>query len=640
MTSARTDKAPWTSRVFKTRLLAGRACGLGGIHARRQPADMIRIRSESRDGENGNDRFWPLTVVFLLGMLGGLLGCAGSPSTPSTPSDPISHTASVDENNSAGWAGTSVDAWIAAASASLGTSGGTIQIAPGAYTVPASIHAVNNVSIQCDSAHGSTLTASPTLTVSLYVAASVANFGLSNCVLDGDAPANPAQSIMISLTNATGGAISNNIIRNTAGFGVYMFYGNSSISISGNEIFNVGTPLPGFNQAIGAGGYPGGGNSHIVVQNNDIHDVNLGICLQPSSVASNISEDWDITNNTITKTSLNGITIYCGGVGTNAPVRTVSAVGNEVSCVGWPANGTGFDSACVPGRFQTGPYSSPDGTGVSYNCATEEQGLISNNRLHDNFFEGIDVTPQLIAIVNTGSAGGCGGPTSLCWVSGDTFLSSQWTTHQSVFVNSIAYSISSCSDSTHCTLETSPGDLAGALLLGNAMRSQTTVTGNVIYGNGHGNYVSSGNGGADVLGYRDSWSGNISYENNAFGFVDQGAVSTSHTGEQTYNNDLSGGFQQGIQCTGCLNPQWVGILGYDSSEPPKETNVALFDPDTYGGYLCNITTEGTTTAFIDLGTDDITNCKPSGSTADSGMAVTNPVNSGAGSKAYSSPVAK
>lgn len=515
----------------------------------------------------------------------------------------------VDPANKAGWRGTTVDAWIAAASASLGPTGGTIQVLSGAYTIASSIEAASNVFILCDSAHGSILTASASLTSPLYVANSVSNFGLFDCVLDGDAPVNATVNIfMASLTNATHGIISDNIMRNTGGWGIYLFFGNSHIQISGNEIFNIGQPLPGFTIAIGAGAQPGKGNSHVVVSNNDIHDGNLGILLQPSTVSADVSEDWVIADNRITKMSTNGITIYCAGAGTNGPVDGVRTINNEVSCVGWPANGIGFDSACTPGEFQTGPFSSSDGTGVSYNCATEERGFISGNRLHDNYFEGIDVTPQAVSVVNTGTGGGCGGPTSLCWVAGDPFLYSLWRAHQSIVIDSIPYAIASCSSPTSCTLEQGPGNLTGVTMISNPMRSETTVTNNTLYGNGHGNAAGSGNGGADVTGYRDVWTNNVSYDNNAFGFVDFAAALTSHSGEQTFNNDFGGGLFAGIECTGCLDPTWTGITGYDTSVPPRQTVVARFDSLTYGGYMCDITAIGTITAFIDNGTDDVTNC--------------------------------
>jgi parallel beta helix pectate lyase-like protein len=518
-------------------------------------------------------------------------------------------TVYVDSANTSGWAGSTIDAWMGAASASLGAPGGTIQVAAGSYTIAASIQAATNVSIQCDPGHGSILTASATLVVPLYVAASVSNFRLSNCVLDGDYPANTYPDLfMASLTNATGGTISNTIMRNTIGFGVYLYYGNTYISIFGNEIYNFGPVLPGITIAIGAGAQSAGGNSHIAVLNNYIHDGSLGIVLQPSTMSSNLTEDWEITGNTITKMASNGVTIYCVGLGTSGPVKNVRTLDNEVSCVGWPPNGSGFDPACTPGPLQTGSVGAADGTGVSYNCAAEEQGVIANNRLHDNYFEGIDVFVATNSYVNTGTGGGCGGPNALCWVSGDLFQYPLWKPHQTVFINNNAYELASCSSSTSCTLASGPGNLTDVQMFGNAMRSLTTVTGNLLYNNGHGNGIVSGNGGADVTGYEDTWASNVSYENNAYGFVDQGAVLTTHTGDITYNNGLSGVLHDGIECTGCLNPRWLGIQGYDTSAIPIETTVARFDGTTYGGYMCNIIAIGTINAFIDDGTDDVTNC--------------------------------
>lgn len=549
-------------------------------------------------------------LFVLLPILSACAGCGGGKRMGGAS---VPGTVSVDSANTSGWPGKSIDAWIAAASASLGAAGGTVQLAAGSYTIGASIQAASNVSIVCDPAHGSVLTASGDLVVPLYVATSVSNFDLSNCVLDGNYPANTdTNMIMASLTGATGGTISNNIIRNTAGFGVYMFYGNSYVNILENEIYNIGQPLPAITQAIGGGGQAPGGNSHIAILYNNIHDSSLGIFVQPSSTSTNLSEDWNIAHNTITKMSSNGITVYCGGLATNGPIKNVRTIDNDVSCVGWPAGGIGFDAACSPGFLQSGPVAAADGTGVSYNCATEEQGVIADNRLRDNYYEGIDLVVVTYSTVNTGSGGGCGGATALCWVSGDLFQYPQWQPHQSVFINGNAYSLDSCSSATSCTLVNGPGDLTGVVMFGNAMRSKTTVKGNILYSNGHGNGYASGNGGADVTGYEDTWANNVSYQNNAYGFVDQGAVLTSHTGDKTFDNGLSGVFHDGIECTGCLSPKWVGIQGWDTSALPIETTVARFDSATYGGYMCDIISIGTINAFVDNGTNDITNCESSG----------------------------
>ena len=198
-------------------------------------------------------------LFVLLPILSACAGCGGGKRMGGAS---VPGTVSVDSANTSGWPGKSIDAWIAAASASLGAAGGTVQLAAGSYTIGASIQAASNVSIVCDPAHGSVLTASGDLVVPLYVATSVSNFDLSNCVLDGNYPANTdTNMIMASLTGATGGTISNNIIRNTAGFGVYMFYGNSYVNILENEIYNIGQPLPAITQAIGGGGQAPGGTA-------------------------------------------------------------------------------------------------------------------------------------------------------------------------------------------------------------------------------------------------------------------------------------------------------------------------------------------------------------------------------------------
>jgi hypothetical protein len=544
-------------------------------------------------------------MVFLLAMLSTLAGCGGGTGGA---------TVFVDPANTSRWKGTTIDSWIAAASAYLGPEGGTIQVAAGSYTVGASIQAASNVSIVCSPELESTLTATASLDAPLYSAGSpsnpVFNFRLLGCVLDGNRSSNPNSNIMANLTNATNGEISGNVIRNTLGFGVYLQYGNTYIKILDNEIYFIGPLLPGETSAVGVGYQPESGNSDIAIRGNYIHDGSLGITILPSTTAINLSEDFDVSHNRITKMAANGILVYCVGLGSNGPIRDVRTIDNEVSCGGYPANGVGFDPVCAaaPGLLQTGSAAAPDGTGVSYNCATEEDGLIAGNRLHDNFFEGIDVTPMTSSVVNTGAGGGCGSATALCWVSGDLFQPLLWKPYQTVLINNIPSVIESCSSTTSCTLLKGPGNLAGGQMIGNAMRSRTTVMNNVLFNNGHGNGPGSGNGGADVMGYGDSWSGNISYSNNALGFVDQGAVLTTHTREVTFNNDLGGLSGDGITCKGCLYPTWNWIQGYDNSASPLETNVARFDETTYGGYMCRIIPIGPINGFVDEGTDDVTNC--------------------------------
>ena len=60
MTSVRIDKWLWAARFFKTRALAARACGLGRIQSKGQPAkaacevhvgDMLRVTNDGGDFE-------------------------------------------------------------------------------------------------------------------------------------------------------------------------------------------------------------------------------------------------------------------------------------------------------------------------------------------------------------------------------------------------------------------------------------------------------------------------------------------------------------------------------------------------------------------------------------------------------------
>jgi len=123
---------------------------------------------------------------------------------------------------------------------------------------------------------------------------------------------------------------------------------------------------------------------------------------------------------------------------------------------------------------------------------------------------------------------------------------------------------------------------------------------------GHGNGANAGHGGADLLGYGDTWSGNIAFQNNAYGFVDNGSVLTSHTGETAFNNQqAASSTHDAIACTGCLYPKWVSIQGDDTTASPQQTNVGRFDALTYYGHAEGFYALPGITAFIDQGTSDV-----------------------------------
>jgi len=387
----------------------------------------------------------------------------------------------IDPANLAGWAGTMVDQWITAATTSLGAGGGTIQIAAGNYTIGnLGIIPSSNVAIVCDPGHGSVLTVSSSFAHDLYFASGITNFGLLNCVLDGGAPTNTNANDIVALVNVSHAQISNNIIRNTIGNGINAAYGDTYVDITKNEIYRTGPALPGVGTGINLGGYAVGPypTSHILIAENQVHDGNIGIFLQPNQLTTVLTEDIDITHNRVWANANDGIGLFCSNLEAHGPLKRVRTVDNDVSCSGWPANGTGFSAACTAGYRQTGSTQSSNGVGIDYNCATEEQGVISGNGSHDNFFEGIDVSPQTFSVVNTSG-------TAVTWVSGDHF-NTLWKTHQIVFINggTNPYGISTCSSTISCTLLLTAGVQNGVGLTGNAMRSRTTVSANILYNNG------------------------------------------------------------------------------------------------------------------------------------------------------------
>lgn len=504
----------------------------------------------------------------------------------------------IDPANQAGWSGSTVDAWIAAAVADLGSGGGTVQIASGNYTVGGTIAAASNVNIECDHGHTSVLLATPSLNAPLYLASSVTSFRLGFCVLDGNRNFNSNSNTIAQVTGSSGGKIVDNKIRNTLGNALYMVAGVTFLDIIDNEIYNFGPSLPAQAVGINAGAQPGNPISHIRIRGNDVHDGSIGIDIQASITLSSAEEDWEISDNRIHGNANDGISVFSTTL-SHGPQIGFRVINNETYCNGWPANGTGFSSNCTPGLLQTGGTASSSGVGIDFNSPVQEQGIISLNRSHDNYFEGIDVGGFVISTVNVSG-------TAVSVVGGDP-ANTAWKLNQAVRINGNQFLISSCSSTSSCTLTTSAGPLSNAQMVGNANRSRTTISNNQVYNNGRGNGNTSGSGGADIFGYGDVWSGNLSYLNNALGFDDFGSVLTTHIGDTAISNGQStGGFHDGILCQACLFPKWISIQADDPLPVPQQGNGGHFDPQTSGGFASGFTVaEPSFTAFVDAGFNNL-----------------------------------
>jgi len=503
----------------------------------------------------------------------------------------------VDALNSQGWSGSSVDQWIAAANTALG-SGGTIRLASGAYTIAGTINAASNVSLECDPSHNSILTVTASFNGTAYAASGITNFGMKNCVIDGNRSLNANSNGLIVITNSTVGVIQNNYIRNSLGNGIYLPNGDSQIDIVGNQVYNLGPLLPSQTVAINIGGSGGNPVSHLRIKSNWVHDCSLGIYVQPNVGSANVEEDIEISGNQVSSCANDGIAIFSANH-SGGPIRGVRTINNETYCHGWPASGIGFNTRCTPGLLQTGSIASSSGVGIDYNSSLQEQGIIANNRSHDNYFEGIDVEDAIVSTVSTVG-------TAMSWVSNDLFLTS-WKLNQSIRLGANTFHISSCSSTTSCTLTTSAGTHGSLQLAASGMNSRTTISGNVLSRNGVGNGTTSGHGAADIFGYMDTWSNNISNLNNAVGFIDTDSILTTHTGDMAISNGQStGGFHDGFLCEGCLYPKWSNIQGDDPTTNPQQGNVGHFDGDTYGGYAANITNAmgAAGTTFNDAGNGD------------------------------------
>src|SRR5258705_12138341 len=91
----------------------------------------------------------------------------------------------VDAANPAGWAGSTVDAWLAAAQSDIGGAA-TIQLAPGSDTYATSFSPNSNITVVGAGAGKTTLTAAVGITAAPISLSGVTNVTLRNFTVDGN----------------------------------------------------------------------------------------------------------------------------------------------------------------------------------------------------------------------------------------------------------------------------------------------------------------------------------------------------------------------------------------------------------------------------------------------------------------------
>jgi len=214
----------------------------------------------------------------------------------------------VDAVNSAGWVGSDVGAWINAALADT-PNGGTVRIAPGAYTLSTQVVPTSNVKIECAS-NTAVLTASASFNAAMVSASGISNVSLTGCTLDGNRSGNANQFGAISLTNATKGKIVGNHFQNFSGGRiVYLSNGSNGNTVQDNEIDHYGQPLPAVangNEGIAlAPSGSGAGTQDNDILHNFIHDGNGGIGVYNSNAVPSVSTNT--SNNRILDNRIQGL---------------------------------------------------------------------------------------------------------------------------------------------------------------------------------------------------------------------------------------------------------------------------------------------------------------------------------------------
>ena len=445
--------------------------------------------------------------------------------------------------------GSDIGGWINSAFANSSA----IVVASGTYSVNTQIIVPSNGSILCEP--GTTLQASNTIASTLILFTSATNAKIQGCIIEGNT-SNPTNIDLIDTVSSNDISILHNHLTANKSRMINIV-GSSNIHIRDNEIDHFGNPLPAANNNEGVSIAPTSGSanmSNLFITHNFIHDGNIGIGVYPvNQTISNIQ----INNNFIYSNANDGVLFYGGSSAGNIIGANVS--NNFSYCNGWPGSVTNWNSVnCPPGYLQNGTTASSSGAGIDLNSPFAYQPTANGNVLHDNYFEGMDATFQLDTVVNTSG-------TSVTYVSGTNF-NSAWKTGQYVSIAGTNYQISSVTSATAMVLSASAGTQTGVTMVTSAM-SRGSFSGNVAYNNGNGRTSTSASGhGFANIGYGNTWSANVSYNNVGNGFVDQLSVLTTHTGDTAYNNNSLGGPNNaGFNESGGIYAQFVNVAADDNT---------------------------------------------------------------------------
>jgi hypothetical protein len=534
--------------------------------------------------------------VFLVFVLG--LPCFAQSAAPARTCRNTAKIRCVDEGNRAGWPGTTVDSWLAAAALDLG-GGGTIQIAQGAYTLGNQFHFASNTRYEFDPLAVISVSASYAGNVAMDMSG-VTNVELTGGVFDGNRAKNSQTLDGLYVINSSKVTISKTVIRNFRGNGINLTSGDAFITVANSEIYNNGAPLPA---AVGWGisiSPASEALSHIQIGPGDnIHDNNGGMQVT-NSTSRGAVEDVKVVASRFHHNANDGALFtafhFDGGV-----IQGVHVENNEADCNGWPANGAGFAQSCLPAGFlQSGATDSSGGSGFDFIQNGDALLLDSEaigNKAHDNAYDGFDATYNPSVRVNVSGS-------TVTWISGPKF-NTAWKQNQPVLIHGAAYKIASCESAMRCTLTTSAGILWHASFQG-ASVMKLVFSANEAVNNGNSNIPPNVGAGfysqfADGVTYRE----NEALDNNLEGFELFYCDFTAFRGDRAYSNNAGGtpGRNIGFSLVGGRDNLFEGISADDLTASPKQTIGVRVGRDAVNTVIRSSAIQGKMHPVEDLGTN-------------------------------------
>lgn len=487
----------------------------------------------------------------------------------------------------------------AIAAACNGSTPGVVVVPPGTFTGP--FTPVSYCTIEGSGMGSTIIQASATQATTMISISSLTNVALKHFTVDGGAvrlrgspdSGNTNSYDLIDISSSSNITLDDVEVRNAVGSAVNVLAGNSHIDIRNSVAQRVGPLLTGTAGAFAVNPGSGSGNVDVSFFNNAAHDCNIGFYLTSSSTSSASTYGVVFDKNRAYSCANDGLVAYTAGVNSYATIYGAIWTNNVSYCNGWPASGTNWNSTlCPPGLLQVGSSASSSGVGVNLNSPILEQPMAIGNTAWGNYFEGLDVTPQVTSTVNCTNVAN-----SVCSRSSGDFFITSWKPNQALRINGTDYLILSVGSITSVTLTSNTGLLTGVQLTGAGL-IRATIKGNTAYLNGNSRSSGSSGSGFSDIGYGDTWVGNVAYSNFAYGFIDQTCVYVKHTGDTAFDNNTgNAGNNAGFISQDCLQSSYVNISTDDSRTANYQGYAIYLTSKTNGIYvesnsLCNNTSCG------------------------------------------------